>query len=277
MKKIFKVLLFLIVSAAAFLSCTKKENKIYYEGGTGSVLSSSVTGSIPLLFVNQGNLAIKLSWTNPDYKFTTGLSSQDVSYVVEIDTAGANFTSPVKLSFGVSKDLTKSFNQGELNNYLFGQMSLVPGISHNIEIRVKSTLSNNNAILYSNVLKFTTIPYTIPPKVAPPTTGQLFLVGSATGGGWNNPVPIPTQQFTKLNPTLFEITVNLIGGQEYLLLPLNGDWGHKYAVSDKSVAGLNAGGDFKFDASDNIPGPTASGTYKITVNFQSGTFAVIKL
>lgn len=277
MRNIFKIVLLLIVTAGTILSCTKKENKIYYEGGTGSVLSSSVTGSIPLSFANQNNLAIKLSWTNPDYKFTTGLSSQDVSYVVEIDTAGANFASPIKLTFGVSKDLTKSFTQGELNNYLFGQMSLVPGISHAIEIRIKSTLSNNNAILYSNVLKFTTIPYTIPPKVAPPTTGQLFLVGSATAGGWNNPVPIPTQQFTKLNPTLFEITVNLIGGQEYLFLPLNGDWGHKYAVSDKTVSGLNSGGDFKFDASDNFPGPSASGTYKISVNFQSGTFTVTKI
>jgi len=277
MKNIFKVLLFLIVSAVAFLSCTKKENKIYLEGGTAPVLTSTVTGNIPLSFVNKDNEGLRLMWTNPNYQFTTGLSSQDVSYQIEIDTAGANFTNPKKVIVSVGKDLFKSFTQNDLNTYLYSQMKLVDGISHNIEMRVTSTLVNNNAALISNVLKFTATPYTIPPKVTPPTTGHLYLVGSATAGGWNNPVPVPTQEFTKVSPTLYEITVNLIGGQEYLLLPLNGDWGHKFAVPNKTVAGLNAGGDFKMDASDNFPGPAATGTYKISVDFQAGTFSVTKL
>ena len=277
MKNIFKVLLFLIVSAVAFLSCTKKENKIYLEGGTTPVLTSTVTGNIPLSFVNKDNEGLRLMWTNPNYQFTTGLSSQDVSYQIEIDTAGANFTNPKKVIVSVGKDLFKSFTQNDLNTYLYSQMKLVDGISHNIEMRVTSTLINNNAALTSNVLKFTATPYTIPPKVTPPTTGHLYLVGSATAGGWNNPVPVPTQEFTKVSPTLYEITVNLIGGQEYLLLPLNGDWGHKFAVPNKTVAGLNAGGDFKMDASDNFPGPAATGTYKISVDFQAGTFSVTKL
>ena len=277
MKKIFKALLFLIVSAVAFLSCTKKENKIYLEGGTAPVLTSTVTGNIPLSFVNKDNEGLRLMWTNPNYQFTTGLSSQDVAYQIEIDTAGANFTNPKKVIVSVGKDLFKSFTQNDLNTYLYSQMKLVDGIPHNIEMRVTSTLVNNNAALTSNVLKFTATPYTIPPKVTPPTTGHLYLVGSATAGGWNNPVPVPTQEFTKVSPTLYEITVNLIGGQEYLLLPLNGDWGHKYAVANKTVAGLNTGGDFKMDASDNFPGPAATGTYKISVDFQAGTFSVTKL
>ena len=277
MKNIFKALLFLIVSAVAFLSCTKKENKNYLEGGTTPVLTSTVTGNIPLSFINKDKEGLRLMWTNPNYQFTTGLSSQDVSYQIEIDTAGANFTNPKKVIVSVGKDLFKSFTQNDLNTYLYSQMKLVDGISHNIEMRVTSTLVNNNAALTSNVLKFTATPYTIPPKVTPPTTGHLYLVGSATAGGWNNPVPVPTQEFTKVSPTLYEITVNLIGGQEYLLLPLNGDWGHKFAVPNKTVAGLNAGGDFKMDASDNFPGPAATGTYKISVDFQAGTFSVTKL
>src|SRR5450759_107200 len=160
MKNIFKALLFLIVSAVTFLACTKKENKIYYEGGTAPVLSASLSGNIPLSFANKDNTGLTLMWTNPNYNFTTGLSSQDVSYQIEIDTAGANFASLLKLTFGVIKDLSKSFTQGELNNYLFGQMGLVPGMSHNIEIRVKSSLTNNNAVIASNILKFTVTPYT---------------------------------------------------------------------------------------------------------------------
>ena len=277
MKNIFRNFLLLTLSAGIFSSCTKKENKIYYQGGTPPVLSSSVTGTIPLSFATKDNVALKLSWTNPDYKFTTGISSQDVAYQIEIDTTGANFTNPKKVTISVAKDLSKTFTQSEINTIMFSQMKLLDGMSHNLEIRIKSYLTNNNAELTSNVLKFTATPYTIPPTVPPPTTGRLFIVGSATAGGWNNPVPIPTQEFTKITNTLYEITINLVGGQEYLFLPLNGDWGHKYAVPNKTVAGLSAGGSFKYDASDNFPGPAASGTYKISVDFQAGTFTVTKI
>ncbi|MEP6926075.1 MAG: hypothetical protein ABI834_00495, partial [Ginsengibacter sp.] len=174
-------------------------------------------------------------------------------------------------------DLSKSFTQSQFNDYLLNQLQLTPGLSHNIEIRVTSFLVGGSEPLVSKILSFQVTPYSIPPKVPPPSTGKLYLVGSATAGGWNNPVPIPTQEFTQVTPTLYEITVSLMGGQEYLFLPLNGDWGHKYAVADKTVAGLSAGGDFKYDASDNFPGPAASGNYKISVDFQRGKFTVTKL
>lgn len=277
MKKYFKFLLIPFILVFIISSCKKDEHKIFLEDGTAPVLDASVTGSIPLSYANKDNEALKLSWTNPDYKFTTGLSSHSVSYQIEIDTTGSDFTNPQKQTITVSGDLSKSFTHGVLNDYLLNQLVLQPGVSHNIEIRIKSFLENNSAQLISNVLNFAVTPYAIPPKVAPPSTGKLYLVGDATAGGWNNPVPVPTQEFTQMSPTLYEITVDLTGGKEYLLLPLNGDWGHKYAVSDKSLPGLSNGGDFKYDANDNFPGPTASGTYKIVVDFQRGKFTVTKL
>ncbi len=97
---------------------------------------------------------IKLTWTNPDYKFTTGVSSQDVNYLIEIDTTGANFTNPNRQSIAVSQEFEKTFTDGQINDYLLNQLVLVPGVSHNIEIRVTSTLGNNSVPLYSNVLKY---------------------------------------------------------------------------------------------------------------------------
>ncbi len=117
-------------------------------------------------------------------------------------------------------------------------------------------------------------PYKIPPKVEPPASGRLFIVGSATAGGWNNPVPTPTQEFTKIDSVTYGGIFDLTGGSEYLLLPVNGDCSHKFSVADKSVAGLNAGGNFGYDLSDNIPGPAASGKYKIILDFQAGKFTV---
>ena len=156
------------------------------------------------------------------------------------------------------------------------KMGLLENVPHNMEIRIRSTLTNSSAPLYSNVLKQVITNY-LDVAVPLPTTGDLYLVGDATAGGWNNPVPVPTQKFTKINSTTYEITVPLIGGKEYLLLPLNGDWGHKYAVANKTVSGLNTGGDFGFDLGDNFPGPSASGNYKIVVDFKIGKFTVTKL
>ena len=67
--------------------------------------------------------------------------------------------------------------------------------------------------------KFTVTPYT---GVLPT---NLYIVGDATTGGWNNPVPVPSQQLTRVNSSVWEITLPLVGGKQYLLLPLNGDWG----------------------------------------------------
>jgi hypothetical protein len=276
MKKIVKQLFFLFLLAAVFASCKKDENKVYYEGGTAPVLSATVTSpDLPLSYVNRDKEALKLTWTNPNYKFNTGVSSQDVNYQLEIDTAGANFTNPKRQTIAISKQLSRTFTVSEFNGYLLNQLQLDTSVVHNIEIRVRSFLTNQSAPLNSNVLKYTVVPYPIPPVVNPPSTGKLFLVGDATNGGWNNPVPLPTQEFTKKDALHFEITVPLIGGKEYLFLPLNGDWGHKYACKKKTDQSPD-GGDFGFDLGDNFPGPTASGTYKIVVDFQRGKYSVTK-
>lgn len=108
---------------------------------------------------------------------------------------------------------------------------------------------------------------------------SLFIVGDATAGGWNNPVPVPSQQLTRLNSSEWTITLPLTGGGQYLLLPVNGSWDNKYAVADNSITGLSAGGDFGYDLSANFPGPDTGGTYTLTVNFakgDTGQFTLVK-
>jgi hypothetical protein len=265
-----------VFAIAIIAGCKKDEQKVNFLGGTAPVLTASVSGVIPLSYATAANTALTLSWTNPDYQLSTGVSSLDVTYLVEIDTAGANFTNPARQSITIGKDLSLTLTQSQLNDYLLNQLNLKHDVEHDIEIRVTSQLTASSVPLQSNVLSFKATPYAIPPKVNPPSSGQLFLVGSATAGGWNNPVPVPSQQFTQVNETEYTITIHLTGGQEYLFLPVNGDWSHKYAVKDKTVAGLNVGGDFGADLNDNFPGPAADGTYTIDVDFQRGKFTVTK-
>ena len=185
MKNIVRQLFFLFLVAAFFASCDKKENKVFLEGGTPPVLTSTIASAdLPLSFANKDNVALKLTWTNPDYKFNTGISSQDVHYQIEIDTQGANYASPQKLTVSVDKELSKTFLVGEFNGFLLNTLQLDTSVSHNIEIRVKSFLTTGAATLYSNVLGYSVVPYAIPPVVNPPASGKLYITGSATPASW---------------------------------------------------------------------------------------------
>lgn len=265
--------------AAIFASCKKDEHKIFFDGGTNPVLTSSVTTTnLPLSFDNKDNTALTLSWTNPNYKFTTGISSQDVSYQIEIDTAGSNFTSPKRQIISVSKDLSLSMTQSVLNDYLLNQLQLVPAVEHQLEIRVTSFLKNSSEPLSSNVLKYAVTPYAIPPKVAIPASGKLFITGDATPGNWQcacGEAPLLSQQFTQISPTLYEITIALTGGKSYTFIPVYGDWAVKYSIAVKNDPNEVNGGDFQLGGND-ILAPAASGTYKIEVDFQRGKFSVTK-
>jgi starch-binding outer membrane protein SusE/F len=265
--------LFLLILA----SCKKDENKIYYEGGTAPQLTATVSNTIPLSFANKDKEAMTLSWTNPNYMFTTGVSSQDVNYVIEFDTVGANFTSPQKQSVVVSKEMSKTFTQNQINDYLLNQMGLEVNKPHQVEVRVKSTLANNSAPLPSNVLTFTATPFSIPPKVEPPAAGTLWMTGDAAPSGWSNPLSDPyltSQMFTQVSPTEYELTVTLPGGGNYKLIQENGVWGSQYHML---TGGTWQAGDFeKKDSDPGFPGPPTAGTYKIKVDFQKGKYTVTK-
>lgn len=272
MKALIRLSALIFLIFFIFEGCKKDETKLYYTGGTAPVVSA-VTTSDTLSYANADKTVLTLNWTNPEYTFTTGVSSLDVTYNLQMATAGSNFSDAYSIT--VSKDLSYSFTSAALNDITQNQLNLKPGILYTLEMRVSSSLTNNSAQLTSNSVQYKTTPYIIPPKVPPPSSGHLYLVGSATDGGWNNPVPTPSQEFTKTDDLHYMITVPLKGGQEYLFLPVNGDWSHKYACK-KTADQPKTGGDFGYDFSSNFPGPDADGTYEIDVDFQKGKYTVTK-
>ena len=277
MKNTIKTISAVLLGSIFLFSCKKEINKIDYLGGTAPALTASATGNIALNIADKNNVAITFNWTNPDYQFSTGISSQDVVYTLQVDTTGANFTSSNLKEQVISKDLSLTLTVGEYNNLFANWKENIP---HNFEFRIKSALANGAIPLYSNVIKRVVTPYLDVAVPLPVTgTGNLYLIGSATPGGdahgWDNPVPAPAQQFTKTSSTTFEITIPLIGGKEYLVIPDNGSWANKYAVKKADVTA--DGGPFGYNFGDNFPGPAASGNYKIVLNFKTGKFTVTKL
>ena len=254
------------MAALGFAACDKADPLPLYSLGIDPVatVSSATVAPIP---ADSMKPALTVSWSDPKYATDTN----NVKYLVQIDSAGRNFSKASTRE--VLGDYSTTFTARELNNILLGY-----GFEYNkpydVDVRVISSYANNNEKRTSNVVKIKATPYKIPPKVALPTTGKLYLVGDASEGGWDNPVPVPSQEFTRLDETTFVGIFNMKGGKQYLILPLNGNWDNKYSVADKSVAGLNEGGDFKFNAPDNFPGPVTDGLYMITLDFQAGKFKV---
>lgn len=262
---------FLLVLA----SCTKDENKVYFEGGTAPVLTATTPASNVLTLADSAKTFIKLSWTNPDYRFNTGISSQDVNYVLQVDTTGANFSSPLMQEVAISKDLEKTFSEREFNAVLT-KLNVAENVPHNIEMRLKASLGSGAVPLYSNVIKLTVTPY-LDVAVPVPSNGNLWIVGNATAAGWDNPIASPydvSQKFTKVSSTIYELTLPMPGGGGYKLLQDNGNWATQYHMIDGGT--WDAGSFEQKDSDPQFPGPPSAGTYKITMNFKTGKYTVVK-
>jgi starch-binding outer membrane protein SusE/F len=283
MKYLSKILV--AFTCIGFLAaCEKDEKQVTLEQGTVPVLSSTVTSpsTLPMSFANKDNQVFRLNWTNPNYQFNIGASSQNVNYSLQMDTAGVSFGSANRINVGLVSDLSYTSTVGNLNDLLLNRLQLTAGRTYTLEIRVIASLPGNILPLTSNTLRYTVTPYAIPPKVDPPASGNLWVTGGATPASWMCGCPadltnaaFTNQRFTRVNTTTFELTVNLTGGQSYLLIPNYGDWSDKYGYDGANNANNVDSDNFRRGGGDILA--PATGRYKIVVDFQRGVFTLTRL
>lgn len=273
-----KFFLLVWLCAAALAGCKKDDETISFVSAREPVLTASSTSALVLTSANAANNAIAFSWTNPNYRFTTGVSSQDVTYTLQVDTTspgGNTFSSGIKQESSVSKDLGVTYTVKDLNAILT-KMNLVENLPHSIEFRLKANLVNGALPLYSNVIKMMITPY-LDAVVDPPASGKLYITGSATPASWmgGGDPELVSQRFTKVSSTVYEITLPLSANNSFLFVPVYGSWNDKYGYTGAGNANNVNGDTFKYNGND-LKAPAASGTYKITVNFKLGTYTVVK-
>lgn len=266
MKRIIKYSLSLLLVAAFSAACDKVEDLPQYESGSTPALSASANAIAPAP-ADSLQPAVVFNWTYPAY----ATDSASFKYVIEIDSAGRNFSKASKRT--VTGALSSTYTAKDINEILLSY-GFEFGKPYDMEVRLTSSYANNNDLKRSNVIQMKMTPYKVPPRVELPSSGKLFLVGDASDGGWNNPVPAPSQEFSRLDETTFAGVFHLTGGKQYLILPVNGSWDNKYSVEDNSIPGLSSGGVFGFNKPGNFPGPATDGMYKIIVDFQTGKFSV---
>ena len=278
MKKYLTTVVLLAMAAVWFTGCKKDENRNFFLGGKPPVLTASKT-SVVLTPATEKNEAIRFNWTNPNYIFSTGVSSHDVQYALEIDI-NTNFNSNKKFVTTIAKDLTKVYSVFDFNVILGNNMLLPLDQNVTIYARIVSSLrfeSSVNGQLASNVVTINTKPYAPPPLVAVPAEGTLWATGDAFISGWSNPLGAPfdvDQSFKKVtgSNTKYEAVLTFRGGGGFKLIQKQGVWSTQY----HRVDGDAFAGNFKMaDAEPGFIGPTTPGRYKMTIDFQIGKFSVV--
>ncbi len=263
-----------VLAAILILGCEKDETKLVFSGGTAPSLTASST-DIVMSPADTNNTVLTLNWTDPNYTVDGSRSTHNVNYTVSFDLASNDFAAPEQ--FNVTNGLSMSMTGEELNG-LMSDLGLEDTTqNYPLAVMVNSALYVGSTALESNVVNLTVKPFSTKPTAKYPVPDNLYLVGDATGGGWDNPVPVPSQQFTKIDEFTFGGIFQLTGGNKYLFLPTNGDWGHKYASPDNSAPGASEGGDFIPDDGGDIPAPATSGLYKIIVDFVKGRYTVTEV
>lgn len=220
-------------------------------------LVPSSSADLTLLVANASSKAIGFNWNASNY------GSNTINYALQMDTLGGTFANPQVIKYGTA--LTSSITVNDLNSYAIAA-GIQGGSTKTMSFRIVSYLGTTytTKMVVSNAVNIKVTTFT-------PVPPALYIVGGATDGGWSNPVPLPSQQFSRINAVSYGIVVNLKAGDSYLFLPLNGDWGHKYGGTSATGGQLLADGAVP---GSNTPSPATTGTYQIVVNFQTGTYTV---
>ena len=275
MKKIYSLIVGALFLTGALTGCKKEENRIIFEGGVNPVLTANSVSPRVLVIANRDVPTLRLNWTNPNYRFTTGVSSQDVTYLIQIDLEGANFNSSKKYEKVVARDLVLNFTTAELNTALLA-MDLPENVAHKLEVRVIASLINNSVPFVSNVLRMTVTPYL---DVVFPVPANLYITGAATPGNWmgGGDPELLSQKFTKISSSEFQISsLNMKASQGFLFVPVYGNWSNKYGFTGAGLGNNPDGDNFKPDGSDFVS-PGVAGNYRINVSFKTGKYTFTKL
>lgn len=276
MKYFSKLLSAAVATAFIFSACDKVDDLPKYANGTPPVVLTASAAAVAPVSSDSDKKVITFSWTDPKYANVSGTTK----YTIEIDSTGRNFSKAVvaKVAYG---RLDTNFLAKELNYMLLNQFGYAYNTDYGLDVRVISSYSNNNERYYSNTVKFNFKTYTVPPKIALPGSGKLWLNGGAATWSWTGAPPMPQSEFSKIDSVTFGGTFYLSGAGQFLVLGQNGGsnpYDQKYAIPDASAPFAQSAGDFKFyppgTGGDNFKAPNTSGWYNIIMNFQTGKYTI---
>ncbi|MCZ4242654.1 SusE domain-containing protein [Pedobacter punctiformis] len=167
MKSTFYKFLALSFIALSLWSCKKDETQTIANTGTGGSLKASAT-SVTLDKTVLTTNVITFTTTNANFGYNAAVSN-----VLQLAPKGTNFAKPKEAPLDVNVT-SKSYNGLDFNNLLLA-LGLSTTATSEVEIRLKSSISNAVAPVYSNVVTVSAKPF--------PLTAWVYVPGNYQG--WN--------------------------------------------------------------------------------------------
>ena len=208
-----------------------------------------------LLRENESESFEMFQWTATDFGFPAV-----VTYTLQMDRAGNNFASPVEIL--TTPSLSGSISVGQLNQRLLS-MNLDPELPSDIELRVRSRVSDNVPAVFSTTRTITVTPYA---TEFPP----VYIIGDATGG-WNLDLAV---EMKSVSPGVYETTAEFMNAGKFRFFATPSWDAEQYnwssfsggAIDSRLADGGDGDGNFLFDGT--------SGWYRITVDVRNKSIAM---
>lgn len=244
MKKIFTIL---TAAAIMFAVGCKKDQKVTVSSNIGAPeLMSPSTGTTIAVTPADSSQSINIAWKKANY----GVDAV-VTYFVQVDSAGRNFSKKITLG-NTTKD-SLSITYGALNSKLLTSLNLPANAASTIEVRTGSAIYGKD----STFSKAVTLTFTTFKELAPPI---LYLPGSYEG---YNPAAAPT---------IPDVTTFTFEGYAYFNAPGN----FKFtSAPDYNHVNYGDGGNGKLttDGAANGIGYASAGVYKLNADIQALTYS----
>lgn len=162
MKSTINIIMMAFIGFVVIPGCQKVAELPYYSNGTAPDLGASSVNIVPTV-ADSNKTVLTLTWSDPKY----ATDSNNVKFVIEIDSAGKNFAKAATKT--VMKSLSATFTGRELNTILVNY-GYTLGSPVKLDVRVTSSYANNNERYSSNIVKLTVTPYSDPSKLTTENT-----------------------------------------------------------------------------------------------------------
>ncbi|RKD20152.1 hypothetical protein BCY91_00565 [Pelobium manganitolerans] len=242
MKKIFKHLAILALTAVTFTACEKDEVKSTVSAGTAATLSASADN-----VVMDKTLLDKDVITFSLQPATFGYDAA-VDNILQLSPKGQNFENPKEVILDANAT-QKTYKGLDFNNLLLA-LNLSTATSTDVEVRLKSSVSSKIDAVYSNVITIKAKPF--------PLTAWVYVPGAYQG--WE--------------PTTADSLISATGNGVYVgVIPFDGG-NFKITPQKKwDVAYGDAGGG-KISTSGGDISSGSAGAKEVTVDLNNNTIAI---
>ncbi|MCG7857210.1 SusE domain-containing protein [Flavihumibacter sediminis] len=150
MKIIINRMLMLVTALVVLASCEKDEVKAVYKMGNSPVLTTS-SNALILEQENAANDALTMNWSAADYGYSAAQT-----FTLQMAPNGSDFTGDMA-EVNVRAASSKTFTVGELNREM---LKIIPfGQASEVDVRIKSFVTDSIAPAYSNTITLTITPY----------------------------------------------------------------------------------------------------------------------